>query len=195
MALATLIEHKKISFIVSQNVDGLFLKTGIRRKFISELHGNFFLDECNVCKSRFVRSSCSDTMGLKVSEVPCPRSSRPCRGFLRDTILDWEDELPSSELRKAALMSQKADLCICLGTSLQIVPAANLPFLCKKNGGRVCIINLQKTKFDTKADLVIHENLDDVFLHLIKILGLEVNKYDPLKDLTKAASQSQCTWK
>lgn len=38
-----------------------------------------------------------------------------------------------------------ADLCICLGTSLQIQPINLVPFNAKKNKGKVVICNLQKT--------------------------------------------------
>lgn len=177
-----------IHFIISQNVDGLFLKTGINRRFICELHGNFFLDECDTCESRFIRSTSSPTMGLKVSTRSCPRPGRPCRGHLRDTILDWEDDLPVGELEMAQQFAAKADLCICLGTSLQIVPAANLPFVCKKrksDQGKVIIINLQPTKFDHKADLVLHDYVDSVLERICKQLNISVPDYDPAHDLTK----------
>jgi len=126
-------------------------------------------------------------MGLKISKNICPRPKRPCRGYLRDTILDWEDDLPRTEFDKAIFYSQKADLCICLGTSLQIVPAANLPFICKKrkdNPGKVVIINLQPTKCDSKADLVIHDYVDNVMILLCKLLGVKITNYDQEKDLT-----------
>ena len=40
--------------------------------------------------------------------------------ILTDWILDWDDELPKEEMDKADWHSKKADLALCLGTSLQI---------------------------------------------------------------------------
>lgn len=115
LVIKSLVKNKLVKYVISQNVDGLFLKTGIERKYLSEVHGDFFVDECNVCLSRFVRRTASPTMAQKVSDRPCPRSGRPCRGFLRDTILDWEDELPESEMGPATKHVLKSDLVLCLG--------------------------------------------------------------------------------
>jgi len=57
---------------------------------------------------------------------------------------------------------RQADLCVCLGTSLQIFPCAGLPLITKKAGGRVVIVNLQATRLDSRADLVIHDRVDIV---------------------------------
>ena len=43
--------------------------------------------------------------------------------------------------------SRKADVSLCLGTTLQIVPAGKLPLLAKKNGGKLVICNLQPTRY------------------------------------------------
>lgn len=50
MALKKLIEDKTIHYIVSQNIDGLHLKSGLQRENLAELHGNMFIEQCNVCK-------------------------------------------------------------------------------------------------------------------------------------------------
>ena len=44
------------------------------------------------------------------------------------------------------LHSRQADLAVCLGTSLQIQPSGNLPVLTVRNGGKLVIVNLQKTR-------------------------------------------------
>lgn len=110
-ALKVLLAENLVDFIISQNVDGLFMRSGIARRHISELHGNFYLDECTLCKNRFIRSTPSQTMGLKKSTVKCPREK--CRGKLRDTILDWENSIPPNELKIATREAKTSDLHIC----------------------------------------------------------------------------------
>lgn len=50
MILKKLVECKKVHYIVSQNIDGLHLKSGLPREYLAELHGNMYVDECNLCK-------------------------------------------------------------------------------------------------------------------------------------------------
>lgn len=77
------------------------------------------------------------------------------------------------------LCCRKADLCLCLGTSLQILPCGNMPLLTKKNGGQIVIINLQTTRLDKQCDLRIHAYVDHVlsearallFYHYLVILS------------------------
>ena len=57
-----------------------------------------------------------------------------CKGRLKDFILDWEDALPEDELVASEEAASAADLAICLGTSLQITPACNLPLRTPKAG-------------------------------------------------------------
>ena len=73
--------------------------SGVDRDCLAELHGNMFVDECAVCKKMFVRSGASSTVGRKMSNESCKAQNvkRPCRGKLRDFVLDWEDELPDDD--------------------------------------------------------------------------------------------------
>ena len=69
MAISKLVEQKMTNFVISQNIDGLHLRSGIPRIYLAELHGNMFVDECTICKKMYVRSSASTTVGRKISQV------------------------------------------------------------------------------------------------------------------------------
>lgn len=49
MALKKLLETGHIKYIISQNIDGLHLRSGVPREHISELHGNMFTEQCKSC--------------------------------------------------------------------------------------------------------------------------------------------------
>ncbi|KAM9732115.1 NAD-dependent protein deacylase sirtuin-6 [Dama dama] len=178
MALVQLERVGLLRFLVSQNVDGLHVRSGFPRDKLAELHGNMFVEECVKCKTQYVRDTVVGSMGLKPTGRLCTmaksRGLRACRGELRDTILDWEDSLPDRDLTLADEASRNADLSITLGTSLQIRPSGNLPLATKRRGGLLVIVNLQPTKHDRHADLRIHGYVDEVMTRLMKHLGLEI---------------------
>ncbi|XP_055106450.1 NAD-dependent protein deacylase sirtuin-6 isoform X2 [Symphalangus syndactylus] len=163
MALVQLERVGLLRFLVSQNVDGLHVRSGFPRDKLAELHGNMFVEECAKCKTQYVRDTVVGTMGLKATGRLCTvakaRGLRACRN---------------------------ADLSITLGTSLQIRPSGNLPLATKRRGGRLVIVNLQRTKHDRHADLRIHGYVDEVMTRLMKHLGLEIPAWDGPRVLERA---------
>ncbi|PNI25171.1 SIRT6 isoform 2 [Pan troglodytes] len=163
MALVQLERVGLLRFLVSQNVDGLHVRSGFPRDKLAELHGNMFVEECAKCKTQYVRDTVVGTMGLKATGRLCTvakaRGLRACRN---------------------------ADLSITLGTSLQIRPSGNLPLATKRRGGRLVIVNLQPTKHDRHADLRIHGYVDEVMTRLMKHLGLEIPAWDGPRVLERA---------
>ncbi|XP_062888335.1 NAD-dependent protein deacetylase sirtuin-6 [Mobula hypostoma] len=182
MALVALQRVGIIKYVISQNVDGLHVRSGFPRDKLSELHGNMFVEECTKCGKQYVRDSVVGTMGLKLTgrlcDVEKARGLRACRGKLRDTILDWEDSLPERDLSLADEACRKSDVAITLGSSLQIKPSGNLPFNTKKKGGKLVIVNLQATKLDRYSDLRIFGYVDEVISKLMKHLGIEIPEWD-----------------
>ena len=71
-------------------------------------------------------------MGFKRTGRKCTELG--CKGRLKDFILDWEDALPEDELTASEEAASAADLAICLGTSLQITPACDIPLRTPKAG-------------------------------------------------------------
>ena len=110
--------------------------------------------------------------------VPLPtsqltgRKCDACGGRLRDTILDWEDELPDPDYPDAVERCEEADLCITLGTSLRITPAGQMPMLSKK----FAVVNLQETPYDEQAVLVIRAKVDQVMEGLLVRIKREMGR-------------------
>jgi len=188
MILVVLEQAGLLHYVISQNVDGLHLRSGFPRSKLAELHGNMFVEQCDRCHRQFIRNECVPTVGQKHLGLPCPvpkSNGRVCRGQLRDNILDWEDELPFDDLEEADNHSKKADINLCLGTTLQIVPSGKLPTSNKANGGKLVICNLQETKHDKSADLIINTYVDNMMVQLAKQLDVTIPEYSAEQDPTK----------
>jgi len=164
-ALTKLVSEGVVRYVVTQNVDGLHKRAGLSRRHHAALHGCVFTEKCETCRAEFFLDAETNGMSFR----PTGRTCRFCNGVLRDTLLDWEDPLPEDDFDRAREECEKADLVLCLGTSLRIEPAGNLPTLAKK----FVIVNLQPTPYDNDAELVIRCRVDDVMKHLMEECGLE----------------------
>ena len=68
-----------------------------------------------------------------------------------------------------------------------------MPTYVKKTGkGRLVIINLQATKHDKKADLIIRNYADDIFQTLFDKLETDIPDYNPEEDPVKKVKSGQC---
>jgi mono-ADP-ribosyltransferase sirtuin 6 len=124
-ALRALMDTGKLTYLVSQNVDSLHLRSGVPRRQLAELHGNCFAERCPKCRTEFIRDFEVETVGFKPTGRSCTAGG--CNARLKDFVLDWEDALPADELAASEAHARQADLAICLGTSLQITPACDIP--------------------------------------------------------------------
>jgi len=172
MAIAELVRRGKCAYVVSQNVDGLHLRSGVPRGRLAELHGNCFTERCRRCRAEYVRDFEVETVGFRATGRPCSRPG--CRGRLHDHVLDWEDALPEDELGEAERQCERCDVVLCLGTSLQIQPANTIPLRTARAGGAVVIVNLQRTPRDGRAALLVRGRADDVMRGVMSRLGVPV---------------------
>merc|ERR1712137_154288 len=189
MALVALEKNSLLKCIVSQNVDGLHMFSGIPREKLAELHGNIFMICCEKCGKELLLEAPVRSVGFKQLAVKCEH----CKSVMRDCTLDWNDKLPDDDLALAKEHLKKADLCICLGSSLQVTPAANLPLKAlkkysKDGPGKLVIINLQRTPRDDFATMVIRYYVDDIFTSVMEHLNISIPEPQkiPLIELNKS---------
>ena len=53
--ILTLLRHGKVNYVVSQNVDGLHLRSGAADSQLAELHGSCFKETCPRCHHTYTR--------------------------------------------------------------------------------------------------------------------------------------------
>jgi len=176
----SLMKHGHVGYVVSTNIDGLHLRSGIPRDKLAELHGNGYLEKCSKCKKEYLRNfDCSKELRKDHHTVrTCEVES--CGGPLLDSIVHFGENLPEQEFNNADIESRKGDVAIVLGTSLRVFPANSLPSrIYGKLHGRMIICNLQKTPYDEHAALRIQAYVDDILGLLLEELGITVDLNTP----------------
>jgi len=173
MSLVQLEKIGKLKFLISQNCDGLHIKSGIPPNKICELHGNTNVEACSKCGAIYyrefrVRSESSKT---RLTGRTCDHCSTP----LRYTTVAFSQSMPDVCIAKAEAESKLSDLSLCMGTSMRVTPACVLPRLGKRNPDfKLVIVNLQKTPYDHKCAIRIFARVDDVMESLSKKLQFTV---------------------
>jgi NAD-dependent SIR2 family protein deacetylase len=151
----------KLKFLISQNVDNLHLRSGIRPELLAELHGNVIKLRCQRCQTQVDKSLGRDTC--------------KCGGRLISSVVNFGDPLPEKVLDDSFRHSSCCDLFIVVGSSLVVSPANDMPNVALKSGARLVIINKGEIPMDRSCHLRFEEKIGEV-------LPPAINK---LKDLMK----------
>ena len=150
--LAKLEKEKKLEAIITQNIDGLHQKAG--SKNVLEIHGTVYKNHCIDCGKSYSAEYVFNSNGI-------PKCS--CGGIIKPDVVLYGEQLPTSFVVAMDYIN-KADLLIVAGTSLTVEPAASLVRMF--DGKHLVIINGSLTAYEGKADLIIHDRLEDVFSKL-----------------------------
>jgi NAD-dependent deacetylase len=158
LKLAEIMNSKEESHLITQNVDNLHQDSGIDDSKITELHGNATYAKCLDCSRKYELSSLKEDFLLTKEPPVC----RECKGLIKTATISFGQAMPEEEMITAQRVSIKSDLFICLGSSLAVFPAADLPLLAKETGANLVIINNEPTQMDHLSDLVINRDISEV---------------------------------
>ncbi|MBA7707291.1 NAD-dependent protein deacetylase [subsurface metagenome] len=148
MAIVELQKLGKLSFLISQNIDNLHLKSGIPPDLLAELHGNVAKLRCIRCGAQVDKSTGLDTCS--------------CGGRLVASVVSFGQPLPQKDLADSYRHSQNCDLFIVVGSSLVVTPAADMPRVAWESGARLVIINDGETPLDRLAHLQFEGRIGEV---------------------------------
>ena len=111
-----------------------------------EVHGTIATASCTSCAASFELEqveSLFDDDGI----APCTC----CAGKVKPDVVLFGEMLPEEAMEEAYEWCARADLLLCVGSSLEVYPVAGLPDLTLASGGRVAIVTKGSTPYDSEA--------------------------------------------
>jgi NAD-dependent deacetylase len=173
--------------VITQNIDNLHQAAGSRS--VIELHGNLMrlkafvdVDElfsgdaspliCRLCNGYAVNDELDPYAGpedlaaieLKAGYVPrCPA----CGALLRPDVVWFGEPLDPGMLEDAFLAAETCDALICIGTSLEVEPAASLPWRAINRGAIVIEVNPVPTPLSLAANVRLAGGAGEVLPHFV----------------------------
>jgi NAD-dependent deacetylase len=142
--LAELERRGLLEAVITQNVDRLHRKAGTRR--VIEVHGSIDTSSCTACEATW---SLEEVEGLFDDDgvATCPH----CDGGVKPDVVLFGELLPEAAMADAQELAARAELMLCVGSSLEVHPVAGLPGLTLASGGRVAIVTRGPTPYDDDA--------------------------------------------
>ncbi len=165
-ALAELERASLLDAVITQNIDRLHARAGSQQ--LIEVHGTIAHSSCLTCRRRYpladvrVRQT-GDERGI-------PRCD--CGEPLKPDVVLFGEYLPPTALMLAEQLAGEADLMLCIGSSLEVYPVAELPAMTLAAGGRIAILTQGRTPYDGRATVRMAGDVVDELLAVLAALGL-----------------------
>ncbi|XP_063307779.1 NAD-dependent protein deacylase sirtuin-5, mitochondrial [Pelobates fuscus] len=147
--------------VITQNIDELHRKAGTRNLY--EIHGSLFKTRCNTCGSvreNYKSPVCPaldgkgapdpDVEDAKIPVENLPRcEENDCSGLLRPNVVWFGETLDSNVLGEVEKELEICDLCLVVGTSSVVYPAAMFAPQVASRGVPVAEFNMESTPATT----------------------------------------------
>ena len=126
-----------------------------------EVHGSLFGDRCSGCDARTAPVAVDAT-----SVATLPRCT-VCGSLLRPDVVWFGEMLDETVLAAADGAAATADVCLVVGTSALVHPAASLPLRTRAHGGVVIEVNPEETPLTKAAEVSIRGRAAEVVPRLL----------------------------
>jgi NAD-dependent deacetylase len=142
--LAELESRGLLEAVITQNIDMLHLKAGSER--VIEVHGSIRSGTCQECGAGFSLEQMDelfDERGVAICEE--------CSGHVKPDVVLFGELLPADAMAEAEALASRAELMLCIGSSLEVYPVAGLPSITIRSGGGIAVITQGATPYDQNA--------------------------------------------
>lgn len=145
--------------VVTQNVDNLHNRAGSRKVY--ELHGNIERNYCVDCKTFY-----SDKDWDYNKAPHCIN----CGGLIRPDVVWFGEFLPEDQFMGGEKAASNCDICVVVGTSAVVYPAAYIPLSAKQSGALIVEVNIEHTELSRQADYTFLGESGDILPEIVEKL-------------------------
>lgn len=163
-ALAALEGRGLLDAVITQNIDRLHRAAGTRD--LIEVHGSIETSSCIDCGVAYRLDQVDalfEAHGVAICTV--------CAGNVKPDVILFGEMLPVAAIERARTLAGSADLMICVGTSLEVYPAAGLPELTLAAGGKVALVTVGPTPYDGDAVVKLDGDVAEALPAVVAALG------------------------
>ncbi|MEA2146785.1 MAG: NAD-dependent deacetylase [Solirubrobacteraceae bacterium] len=153
--------------VITQNIDRLHAAAGSRE--LVEVHGTIGHASCLRCGSRYGLTDVRERQGWSADGIPRCDCGEP----LKPDVVLFGEYLPEAALTRAQQLAGAADLMLCIGSSLEVYPVAQLPGVTLGRGGALAILTQGATPLDRRAAVRLHGDVVHELMGLLGALGLD----------------------
>ena len=164
-ALVELERRGLLDAVITQNIDRLHRRAGTRS--LIEVHGTIDHSSCLECGREVGLEEVRGRLGAAPDGVPRCGCGHP----LKPDVVLFGEFLPEGALEQAFALAAGADVLLCIGSSLEVYPIAQLPALTRQAGGSVAIVTAGETPFDARATLKLSGDVVEELEALVAALG------------------------
>jgi NAD-dependent deacetylase len=123
---------------ITQNVDGLLDRAGCVA--VHELHGSLARWRCDACGVRALAAL-----------APCPS----CGQATRPDVVMFGEMLDDATFAAAELAAKRSQVCLVVGTTGVVQPAAGLVAKAASRSSRIVVVNVEASELDAFADATL----------------------------------------
>src|SRR4029450_11925194 len=110
----------KMLAVITRNVNGLHLASGVPSQKIVELHGNGTYATCLSCGQRHELEGVRE----RFESTSAPPECDSCGGIVKSATISFGQSMPEGPMRRAQELTLSCDLFLAIGSSLVVYPAA-----------------------------------------------------------------------
>ncbi len=145
-ALVELERRGVVEAVVTQNIDGLHRAAGTQD--LIEVHGTIGTSSCLDCGERVALDDVRARLAAAADGVPrCDGCGAP----LKPDVVLFGELLPEAALARASALAAQAGVLLCVGSSLEVFPIAQMPEITLAAGGALALVTKGATPYDGRA--------------------------------------------